>query len=359
MMNILATMSPRARQTLDDPRWAAMLARDPQADFFYSVKTTGVYCRPSCPARQPKPENVGFHATTEAAEQAGFRPCLRCHPSQDSLDQQLAQKVTRACRILETRESPPPLEELAQEVGLSGSHLHRSFKRITGLTPRAYAAAQRESRMRQALNRAETVTDAIYEAGYGSNSRFYEKSQKVLGMTPSAYRKGGAETSIRFAIGQCSLGAILVAQSELGLCAISLGDDPNTLARELQDRFPQAELVGDDREFCELVARVVGYIEAPKTGLDLPLDIRGTAFQKRVWEALLTIPPGEKLSYSQLAQKLGQPRAVRAVAGACAANTLAVAIPCHRVVKNDGAVSGYRWGVERKLALLDREAGQL
>ncbi|HET9669530.1 MAG TPA: bifunctional DNA-binding transcriptional regulator/O6-methylguanine-DNA methyltransferase Ada [Casimicrobiaceae bacterium] len=260
------------------------------------------------------------------------------------------------CRFIEGVEHVPSLDELAARAGLSRWHLQRTFKRITGVTPKAYADACRERRLRNALTGGARVTDAIYAAGYNSNARFYERSDDVLGMTASRYRAGGAHETIRFAIGQCSLGAILVARSDRGVCAISLGDDPDTLARELQDRFPKAELVGGDREFERWVARVVGFVEAPKIGLDLPLDVRGTAFQQRVWQALRAIPAGETVSYADLAARIGSPKSVRAVAGACAANTLAVAIPCHRVIRNDGALSGYRWGVERKRALLEREA---
>jgi AraC family transcriptional regulator, regulatory protein of adaptative response / methylated-DNA-[protein]-cysteine methyltransferase len=234
--------------------------------------------------------------------------------------------------------------------------LHRVFKSITGLTPKAYAAAHRAKRVRAELEKSDTVTDAIYGAGYNSNARFYAQSQRVLGMTPTDYRAGGANTEIRFAIGECSLGSILVATSARGVCAISIGDDPDVLVRDLQDRFPRAKLVGGDAEFEELVAKVVGFVEAPRMGLDLPLDVRGTAFQQRVWQALTEIPVGETASYAEIAKRIGAPKSVRAVAQACAANALAVAIPCHRVVRNNGALSGYRWGVERKRTLLDRES---
>jgi AraC family transcriptional regulator of adaptative response/methylated-DNA-[protein]-cysteine methyltransferase len=269
--------------------------------------------------------------------------------------EQHAAAVTAACRIIEQSATAPRLEELARRIGVSPYHFHRVFKEVTGLTPREYAAAHREKRMRSGLARGAGVTEAIYDAGYNSSARFYEKAGETLGMTPSRFRAGGAGAEIRFAVGQCSLGSILVACSERGVCAISIGDDPDTLARELQDRFPRARLVGGDAEFEQLVARVVGLVEAPGLGLDLPLDVRGTAFQKRVWQALRGIPAGKTVSYTELAKRIGAPKAVRAVAGACAANLLAVAIPCHRVVRNDGSLSGYRWGVERKRALLDRE----
>jgi len=348
----------RAAATTKDPRWAAIVARNPAADgqFFYSVKTTGVYCRPSCAARPARPENVQFHSSCEDAERAGFRACKRCKPNQPPLVEQHAAKVTEICRLIEAAETAPALDELASKAGLSPYHFHRVFKAVTGLTPKAYAVAHRANRMRTELDRSGTVTAAIFDAGYNSNGRFYEKSDEVLGMTPSNYRAGGANTAIHFAIGECSLGSILVAASQRGVCAVLLGDDPDALARDLQDKFPRAHLIGGDKAFEQIVAKVVGFVEAPGVGLDLPLDVRGTAFQQRVWQALRKIPVGTTASYSDIAKQIGSPSAVRAVAQACAANMLAVAIPCHRVVRNDGALSGYRWGVERKRALLDREA---
>lgn len=341
-----------------DPRWAAVAAKDAKADgtFYYSVKTTGVYCRPSCGARLPRPENIAFHATRAEAEKAGFRPCKRCKPDQPSLIEQHAAMITAACRRIEEADEVPGLETLAAQAGMSPYHFHRVFKAVTGVTPKAYAAAHRAQRVRRELARGTRVTDAIFDAGYNSNARFYEQSNALLGMTPSDWQRGGANTEIRFAIGQCSLGAILVAASAKGICAILLGDDPDRLARDLQDRFPNAQLIGDDAEFARLIAHVVGFIEAPRQGFDLPLDVRGTAFQQRVWDALRRIPAGSTASYSEIAERIGAPRAVRAVAQACASNKIAVAIPCHRVVRNDGALSGYRWGVERKRTLLEREA---
>jgi AraC family transcriptional regulator of adaptative response/methylated-DNA-[protein]-cysteine methyltransferase len=348
----------RAAATARDPRWAAVLARDPNADgrFVYSVKTTGVYCRPSCAARTARPENVAFHATAAEAERAGFRPCKRCRPDAAPRAQRNAAVVAALCRFIERAPAPPTLAQLARRAGFSPYHLHRLFKEATGLTPRAYAAACRGERVRAALAASRSVTGALYDAGYGSNGRFYAEANALLGMTPGRYRAGGAGMRVRFALGQCSLGAILVAASERGVCAISLGDDPQRLLRELQDRFPRATLIGDDAGFAAWVAQVVGFVEAPRLGLDLPLDVRGTAFQRRVWQALRQIPPGATASYAQIARRIGLPRAVRAVAQACAANPLAVAIPCHRVVRADGALGGYRWGVVRKRALLEREA---
>ena len=357
-MNASAKNAQLAAATVNDPRWASVVHRNPEADgtFYYSVESTGVYCRPSCAARLARPENIRFHKTCEDAETAGFRPCKRCKPNQPSLVEQYEAKVTEACRIIEESEYVPSLEDLAKSVGLSSYHFHRVFKQVTGLTPREFAAAHREKRVRNELGRSGTVTEAIYGAGYKSNSRFYEKSNRILGMTPTNYRAGGANTEIRFAIGECSLGSILVAQSDRGVCAILMGDDPDELIRDLQDRFPRAKLIGGDGEFEQLVAKVVGFVEAPGIGLDLPLDVSGTAFQQRVWQALSEIPVGETASYTDIANRIGSPKSARAVAQACAANTLAVAIPCHRVLRNDGRLSGYRWGVERKRALLEKEA---
>jgi AraC family transcriptional regulator, regulatory protein of adaptative response / methylated-DNA-[protein]-cysteine methyltransferase len=348
----------RAALAAADPRWAAVVARDPGADgsFFYSVRTTGVYCRPSCAARPARPENVAFHDTAADAERAGFRPCRRCRPDLPALAERQADLVARVCRQIEAADAEPGLKALAEAAGLSPSHLHRIFKAATGLTPKAYGAAHRARRVREQLGRGGNVTDAIYGAGFGSNGRFYEKSSQMLGMTPSQYRAGGAGTDIRFAVGQCSLGAILVAASEKGVCAIFFGDDPDLLTRNLQDRFPKASLLGGDRSFETIVAQVVGAVDDPGRGLDLPLDVRGTAFQQRVWQALRRIPSGRTISYGELARRIGAPTATRAVAQACGANPLAVVIPCHRVVRNDGSISGYRWGVERKRALLEREA---
>lgn len=348
----------RATATERDPRWAAIVARDPTADgsFYYSVRTTGVYCRPSCASRRARPENVEFHATREAAEQAGFRPCKRCKPNEPTQAARHAATVARACRLIEQSDPAPGLETLARHVGLSPHHFHRVFKSATGLTPREYVATHRARRVRERLGRGAKVTEAIYDAGYGSNGRFYAESDRVLGMAPSRYRAGGAGTAIRFAIGQSSLGAILVAASERGVCSILLGDDPQALVRDLQDRFPNAELIGGDAAFEQLVATVVGLVEAPAIGVDLPLDVRGTAFQQRVWQALRAIPAGSTATYSEIAARIGSPKSVRAVAQACAANPLAIAIPCHRVVRTDGNLAGYRWGVERKRQLLAREA---
>lgn len=340
-----------------DSRWSAVTSRDPSADgmFVYAVMTTGIYCRPTCTSRIAKPENVCFYDHHTEAEQAGFRPCKRCRPSQSAKSTEKTDAIAEVCRFIEAAEEPPTLEVLAQRIGWSTYHLHRTFKAITGITPRAYVRANRIERVREALNSKTAVTDAIYQAGYVSSGRFYAESHEILGMTPNRYKKGGTDVEIRFAVGRCALGAILVARTERGICAISLGDDAQALVHELQSRFPAAVLLSCDTHFEQQIAQVIEFIESPQIGLDLPLDIRGTAFQQRVWAALLKIPPGQTLSYSEMAELIGAPKSARAVATACAANALAVAIPCHRVVRNDGALSGYRWGVERKRALLDRE----
>jgi AraC family transcriptional regulator of adaptative response/methylated-DNA-[protein]-cysteine methyltransferase len=342
----------------NDPRWAQVIARDRSADgqFWYSVATTGIYCRPSCPSRVANPKNVQLHDTLEEARATGFRPCKRCNPDGLSLDAENAALVAKACRLIENSEEEPGLNDLASAVERSPSHFHRLFKAATGLTPKDYADAYRATRVREGLMTSNSVTEAIYDAGFNSSGRFYEKSTEMLGMTPTQYRSGGVNEDIRFAVGECSLGTLLVASSKKGIAAILLGGEPDKLVRELQDRFPKARLIGADREYEALVARVVGFIEAPGQGLDLPLDIRGTAFQQRVWRALQDIPVGRTVSYTELARRIGSPKAVRAVAGACAANNIAVAIPCHRVVRNDGSLSGYAWGVERKRALIAKEA---
>lgn len=360
-MNATKREFEHERAILADPRWARIVARDKSADgrFWYSVATTRVYCRPSCPSRGAKPRNVSLHDSLAAAKATGFRPCKRCNPDGLSSDEENAAIIVKACRLLETAEPTPSLEELADAVDLSPYHFHRVFKKTIGVTPKAYAAERRASRLRDGLAGASSVTAAMYEAGFASSGRFYELSTTMLGMQPKRYRDGGSTEVLTFAVAQCSLGAILVASSAKGVAAILLGDDPGVLVRDLQDRFRNAEFVGGDARYEALVAKVIGFVETPQRGwLDLPLDVRGTAFQQRVWKALRKVPAGETVTYSDIAERVGAPKSMRAVAGACAANNLAVAIPCHRVVRQDGALSGYRWGVERKRALLEREGAR-
>ena len=355
----LAPTGPRESVVSEsDPRWRAIVARDASADgrFYYSVLTTRVYCRPSCAARLPRRENVAFHDTTLAAERAGYRACKRCKPGQPSLAEAHVALVAELCRFIASAPESPSLEQLARRAKLSPHHLHRVFKSVTGLTPRAYASEARAERVRRALAAGNSVTRALYGAGFGSAGRFYEQSDRVLGMAPSAYRAGGASERICFGTSPCSLGTVLVASSARGVCAILLGDAPGALVADLKRRFPRAELDAGDAAFQSLVADVLACVEGRGEGLALPLDLRGTAFQSRVWQALREIPSGQSESYGALAARVGSPRSVRAVASACAANALAVVVPCHRVLRGNGALSGYRWGIERKRALLAREA---
>jgi AraC family transcriptional regulator of adaptative response/methylated-DNA-[protein]-cysteine methyltransferase len=355
----MTSSQAQAQFTSDEARWQAVQSRDRQADgqFVYGVKTTGVYCRPSSSARLPQRKNVVFFDTAQEAEAAGYRASRRARADRTAAADERAELVERACRQIESAQTPPSLDELAAQANMSPFHFHRVFKAETGVTPKAYASAWRARKLRDELGSSVTsITDAIYTAGFNSNSRFYEASEQLLGMRAGEYRAGGQGAVIRFAIGQCSLGAILVAQSHRGICAIMLGDDPDMLLRDLQDQFSRAQLVGGDVAFERLVAQVIGFVEAPSVGLNLPLDVRGTAFQERVWQALRDVPAGTTVSYGQIAEWIGAPTAVRAVAQACGANRIAVAIPCHRVVRRDGDISGYRWGVERKRQLLEREA---
>jgi AraC family transcriptional regulator of adaptative response/methylated-DNA-[protein]-cysteine methyltransferase len=348
----------RKQYNSDKRRWDAVVRRDQNADgkFFYSVKTTGVYCRPTCTARQARRENVTFHATCAEAEKAGFRPCKRCQPNAPALEEQYAAKMARACRIIQSADEAPSLAALAKAVALSPFHFHRIFKRTVGVTPKAYAVANRAERMRIALPKHRSVTEAIYDAGYKSNSRFYAKSSEMLGMKPKTFRNGGDGATIHFATGKCSLGIVLVASTEKGICAIQFGDDIATLTEALRDRFPRATLMRASRDFARSLTQVISFVEKPDSAFSLPLDVRGTAFQQRVWQALREIPPGETTTYSELAASIGRRSAVRAVGAACGANPVAVVIPCHRVIGKNGDLTGYRWGVSRKRSLLQRES---
>lgn len=344
--------------TSEEARWAAVSGRDRAADgaFVYGVVTTGVYCRPGCASRAPRRDNVRFFGTPDEAEAAGLRPCKRCAPRAPRPDSAEAAAVARAVALIEASDEPPTLRELAAAAGLSPYHFHRRFKAAMGVTPAAYARARRGDRLRGELTTAPSVSAAIYEAGFGSSGRLYAESRGTLGMTPSAYRAGAPGEQISYATAPSSLGWVLVAATGRGICAIELGDDPARLEAGLRARFPHAALAADDPTFAAWVRAAVGLVEVPRRGLDLPLDLQGTAFQRRVWAALREIPAGDTATYAEVAARIGQPGAARAVAQACAANTLAVAVPCHRVVRGDGSPGGYRWGAARKGALLAREA---
>lgn len=343
--------------TDDDARWQAVLDRDPQADgqFVFAVLTTGIFCRPSCRARHALRRNVCFYPTTDAALAAGFRPCKRCQPDNTHPQQQRLDKITRACRLLE-QDAPLTLEALAREVALSPYHLHRLFKSVTGITPKAWQQAWRAQRLRTALSHGDTVTGALMAAGFPDASSYYRQADATLGMTARQYRDNAA--AVRYTLTDCALGQCLVAESERGICAVLLGESAESMTAELGRHFPQARLVSDDHTFAGRVTQVVRSLDDARVPLSLPLDIRGTAFQQRVWQALRAIPAGTTASYGEVAAAIGQPTAVRAVAQACAANTLAIIVPCHRVVRSDGSLSGYRWGAAKKAQLLRREAAK-
>ena len=349
------------KPTTSDLRFAAVAARDANADgtFVYSVATTGIYCLPSCGSRAAKRENLAFHDTVADAERSGFRPCKRCCPEKAPLSERRAVQVASLCRVIEAREGAASLDALAAHIGLSTFATHRLFTSVTGLTPKAYGTAYRAKCMEDRLRTEGSVTSAIVAAGYSSSARFYETSSKRLGMTAANYRKGGHNIEIRFAVGVASLGSVLVAATQSGVCAILIGDNPDVLLDDLQRRFANAQFVGADESFEQVVAHVVALVEEPHQAIQLPLDIRGTAFQQRVWQALTRIPAGQTMTYLQIAKAIGAPNACRAVAQACGANPLAVAIPCHRVVRTNGDLSGYRWGIDRKQMLIDREQDML
>lgn len=341
----------------DQECWEALVRRDPQAEgaFLYGVTTTGVYCRPACSSRLPNRENVRFFDTCEAAEGAGFRPCKRCDPRGTVRQDRRHAAVVRACRLIDESDEPPLLRDLASAVGFSPFYFHRLFKQTVGVTPKQYAMESRLRRVRARLQAGPTVTDAIYGAGFASSSRFYEEAAMTLGMKPATYQKGGQGMRVRFAVAPCYLGWVLVAATDRGVCAIDLGDSPELLTDRLHARFHKAEFIEGDPEFEQWMGQVLAFLDAPHGNLEIPLDIMGTAFQRRVWMALREVAPGSTVSYAEIAARIGQPKAARAVAQACASNKLAVAVPCHRVVRRDGQLGGYRWGSERKRRLLERE----
>jgi len=342
----------------EDERWQALVKRDPRAcdEFVYGVLTTGVYCRPACASRLPNRENVRFFETSMEAEQAGFRPCKRCNPDARDQEQPHTRAVLKACKRMDEDEPLPSLKELAGDAGLSPFHFQRVFKKIVGITPKQYAMERRAGRLREHLRKDSTITGAMYNAGFASSSRFYEKAAATLGMKPSVYKNGAQDVRIQFAIVHCFLGFVLVAATAQGICAIDFGDTAEALKENLRRRFPKAVFQNPDPQFAAMIGQVLAFLEEPHPGrLDLPLDVQGTAFQRRVWLALQEIPPGDTTSYADIASRIGKPKAARAAAQACAANTVAVAIPCHRVVGGKGQLGGYRWGVERKRALIQRE----
>jgi AraC family transcriptional regulator of adaptative response/methylated-DNA-[protein]-cysteine methyltransferase len=351
----LATTTPSA---VADRFWQAVQTRDASCDglFYYAVQTTGVYCRPSCASRQPKRENVLFFALPEAARQAGFRACRRCRPDETTIRDPQAELVQSICRLIDQQlEEPPNFAAVSEAMKLSQFHLQRLFKKLMGITPRQYAEARRADRFKANVKSGRTVTDAMYEAGYGSSSRLYEKAAAQLGMTPATYRKGGKGMKIDYTIAECPLGLLLVAATDKGICSITLGDKSKGLTEDLHAEFPQAEIARDETRLRAQVKTLLAHLAGQEPHPDLPLDVQGTAFQKRVWEELRRIPYGQTASYSEIAHRTGQPTATRAVARACATNPAALLTPCHRVVRENGELGGYRWGIERKRQLLEKE----
>ncbi|HKW45933.1 MAG TPA: bifunctional DNA-binding transcriptional regulator/O6-methylguanine-DNA methyltransferase Ada [Gemmatimonadaceae bacterium] len=340
-----------------DEAWRAVERRDPRFDgrFVYAVGSTRIYCRPSCPSRRPARGRVTFYSAPAAAEEAGYRACRRCHPREAQLAP-TAVAIERARLFIE--EHPDQLitlASLAAHVGLSQFHLQRTFKRLLGVSPREYHDTLRVSRFKSRLRAGDTVSRATYEAGFGSSSRVYERSDKTLGMTPASYRRGGAGMHIRYTIVDSPFGKLLVGATDRGVCAVALGDNDDALVRKVQADFPRAEMERGDDAHRDWIAEIVNSIGAGNFAFGVPLDMQGTVFQQQVWALLRKIPAGRTRSYSEIAAALGNPRATRAVAQACASNRIAVVIPCHRVVRNDGALGGYKWGVERKKTLLERE----
>lgn len=342
----------------DRYKWTAIVQRNKEADgyFFYGVKTTKIFCRPGCSSRLPKIDNVVFFDTTEKAKESGYRPCKRCNPEDQDPNKNLRNKIIKLCQEIEKAEIEPSLEHLAKLVHLSPSYLQRLFKDIVGVTPKEYAVSNKMKQFKINLKENDSITSAIYESGFTSSSRAYEKLSDRMGMTPSSFKSGGKGVQIKYGIASCSLGWVLVGKTGKGICCIELGDSPDQLQELVQKDFPNADLKESSDEFSNLLQDVVNLIEHPNKKIDLPLDFQGTAFQEKVWKALMKIQSGQTMSYSELADKIGNPKAVRAVAKACTSNKIAVAIPCHRVVKKNGNINGYKWGIQRKKKLLEREA---
>jgi len=345
----------------DESRWDAVMAKDPRFDgqFVFAVSSTGVYCRPSCPARRPRRERVSFFQLPEAAERAGFRACRRCHPRNARVVDPQIQMTRQVCRIIEENDGEPvTLSALSEQLGVSSFHLQRTFKSIMGITPRRYAETCRVNKFKQGVRRGDAVTSAIYDAGYGSSSRLYEHASSQLGMTPATYGKGGRGAVINYAIVETSLGQLLVAATDKGVCSVMLGDSDAALKEDLLNEFPAAEIRQNEKLLRSSVKAIVNHLKSRSPHIDLPLDIQATAFQRQVWEQLRSIPYGQTHSYSEVARAIGQKKAVRAVASACATNPVALVIPCHRVIREDKSLGGYRWGLERKKKLLETEAKQ-
>ncbi|MFN2499182.1 MAG: bifunctional DNA-binding transcriptional regulator/O6-methylguanine-DNA methyltransferase Ada [Pyrinomonadaceae bacterium] len=344
---------------IGDDFWNAVLSKDRRFDgqFVFAVSSTGIYCRPSCPSRRPRRENVSFFALPAAAETAGFRACRRCHPADARQIDPQTKMVQQVCRVIEESNGESiTLETLSEKVGVSSFHLQRTFKRIMGMSPGDYAETRRVNSFKQNVQAGENITNAIYDAGFGSSSRLYELASSQLGMTPATYGKGGRGAVIRYAIGDSPMGRLLVAATDKGICSVRLGDSDGVLASELRQEFSAAQIQLDESRLRSALKTVVDHLNDKTPGIDLPLDIRATAFQRQVWEQLQKIPAGETHSYTQVAKSIGQHKAVRAVARACATNPVALVIPCHRVIREDKSLGGYRWGLDRKKKLLEREA---
>lgn len=344
----------------DEKRWYAIVHKEQAAEgsFYYGVKTTGVFCRPGCSSRLPNRENVEYFTSRKAAESAGYRPCKRCKPASNSKNEEIEQIIIRACKSIVQSNSPLKLKDLAETAGMSPYHFHRLFKMIVGITPKQYASKHQADRFRKCLKSSESITDAIYSAGFSSSSGAYAKKRDHLAMKPRDYRAGGAGVTIHYGLARCDLGWLIVATTRRGVCAIEFSDDPAALPQQVQNRFPQANLQEAGSGFVALIREVIEFIKSPHNSFNMPLDIQGTAFQQKVWNVLRQIKPGETLSYTDVAERIDNPKAVRAVATACASNKLAVVIPCHRVIAKDGTLSSYRWGAERKKRLLENERGK-
>ena len=350
-------MKPQTIYNTDDRRWKAVARREQSADrcFYYAVMTTGIFCRPGCPSRLPKRENVEYFISSQAAMASGYRPCKKCKPTATNANEDTERKIIAACRIIENSTAVPKLADLARKLQLSPYYFHRLFKKVVGVTPKQFGSSHRSRRLSNSLKTSRSITDAFYDAGFSSSSGAYDKNQSQLSMKPKEYRAGGVGLTLHYGVAACTFGWIMVAGTDRGICSIEIDDDPALLLQQLQERFPQATVTQAGPGFANLVRDVVKFIKAPQNSFNIPLDIQGTAFQIQVWSILRQIEPGKTMSYTEVAEKIGNPKAVRAVAGACASNKLAVVIPCHRVISKNGELGGYRWGVERKKMLLDNE----